>query len=257
MTFIALSEKAPVRRLTRTVVAGSITTLALLTSGCGLISPIVEAPNTQSDLNNIKLSVVKLENTQNESFNKLQYSITELQNQMEASRKADAERTQNLEGIQSQIESLRKDLANRAPATPQPPTGPDNTKIIEQENVLKRASQAAANPNSIPEAINLYTSFLLDYRDSPKAPNAAYELGCCYFKSKDYQKGLEAFQSVLDTYPQSPIVGDSMLSMALCQYQLSKFPEARETVKNLEAQFPKYANDETLKKLKAELAKAK
>lgn len=257
MTFVALSEKAPVRRLTRTVVAGSITTLALLTSGCGLISPIVEAPNTQSDLNNIKLSVVKLENTQNESFNKLQYSITELQNQLEASRKADAERTQNLEGIQSQLDALRKDLANsnRAAAAVAQPTTPD--KAIEQENVLKRAAQAAANPSSIPEAINLYRGFLTDYADSPKAPNAAYELGCCYFKSKDYQKGLEAFQSVLDAYPQSPIVGDSMLSMALCQYQLSKFPEARETVKNLEAQFPKYTNDETLKKLKAELAKAK
>ncbi|HNY27162.1 MAG TPA: tetratricopeptide repeat protein [Candidatus Sumerlaeota bacterium] len=256
MPFVALSEKTPSRRLARTVVAGSITTLALFTSGCGLISPLVEAPNTQSDLNNIKLSVVKLENTQNESFNKLQYSVTELQNQMEATRKADAERTQNLESIQSQLDAIRKDLANsnRAAVAAQP-AAPDKT--VEQENVLKRAAQAAATPNSIPEAINLYRGFLTDYADSPKAPNAAYELGCCYFKSKDYQKGLEAFQSVLDTYPQSPIVGDSMLSMALCQYQLNKIPEARETVKNLETQFPKYANDDTLKKLKGELAKVK
>ncbi len=121
---------------------------------------------------------------------------------------------------------------------------------------MKRAAQAAAAQN-LPEAINLYRGFLTDYADSPKAPNAAYGLGCCYFQGKDFQKALDAFQSVLDSYPQSPIVGDSMLSMALCQYQLGKVPEARQTIQNLVTQFPRYANDETFKKLQAELAKAR
>jgi TolA-binding protein len=256
MTFVSYSEKTPSRHLARTVVAGSITAMALLTSGCGLLSPIVEAPDTQSQLKKLELSVVKLENTQSESFNKLQYSVTELQSQLEATRKADAERSQNLESIQAQLESLRKDLANpRAGAAAAPVNQPDTT--VEQDNVLKRAVQASKAPDTLPEAINLYRGFLSDYADSPKAPNAAYELGCCYFQGKNYQKALEAFQSVLDTYPQSAIVGDSMLSMALCQFQLGKVPEARETVKNLETQFPKYANDETLKKLKGELAKVK
>ncbi len=255
MTFVTVSKKTSRGRLARVGMAGSITGLALLASGCGLLSPIVEAPDTQSQLKKLELSVVKLENTQSESFNKIQYSMTELQNQMEATRKADTERAQNLESIQAQLEAIRKDLANpnRAAAPPEDPT---KEKTIEQDNVLKRAAQAAAAKN-LPEAINLYRGFLTDYADSPKAPNAAYELGCCYFQGKDYQKGLEAFQLVLDSYPQSPIVGDSMLSMALCQYQLGKVPEARETVKNLVTQFPRYANDETLKKLQGELAKAR
>ncbi len=242
------------KTISRATVAGSIAAAALFSSGCSQLSSIVEPPETQVELKNLRLSMVKLENAQDESFKKLQYSVTELQNQMEAIRKADTDRAQNLESIQAQLEAIRKDLASRSAAPGPGAATPDQT--VEQENVLKRAAQAAAAQN-LPEAINLYRGFLTDYADSPKAPNAAYELGCCYFQGKDFQKALDAFQSVLDSYPQSSIVGDSMLSMALCQYQLGKVPEARQTIQNLVTQFPRYANDETFKKLQAELAKAR
>jgi septal ring factor EnvC (AmiA/AmiB activator) len=111
------------KTISRATVAGSIAAAALFSSGCSQLSSIVEPPETQVELKNLRLSMVKLENAQDESFKKLQYSVTELQNQMEAIRKADTDRAQNLESIQAQLEAIRKDLANRGAAAPGPGVG--------------------------------------------------------------------------------------------------------------------------------------
>ncbi|HNY27163.1 MAG TPA: tetratricopeptide repeat protein [Candidatus Sumerlaeota bacterium] len=202
------------------------------------------------ELAQTKLKVTELETTQADTLKKLQYNMDELQRQVDNQRKATEDGNAN---IQAQIEELRKAVAkNASPAgagqsgngapgvsAPNPPAGGTSE---EQERVFQKANQAYSL-GKYPEAIDLYTSFLFDYRDSPKAPNAAYELGRCYFSSNDFEKGQRAFRYVLDTYPTSSIIPDSMISLAMCQIKLTKYKEARETIKTLQTRYPDYNPD--------------
>lgn len=232
----------------RVRVWGCVGVLALSFAGCRSGGG---SPDLRVELAQTKLKVTELETTQADTLKKLQYNMDELQRLVENQRKTAEDNNAN---IQAQLEELRKSLAKNtaqsatapvaagagagfsAPSAPVAPTG-------EEE---KRVFDAAGNAYSLgkyQEAIDLYTGFLFDYRDSPKAPKAAYELGRCHFASNNFEKAQLAFRYVLDTYPTSSIIPDSMISLAMCQIKLTKYKEARETIKTLQTRYPDYSPD--------------
>ncbi len=232
------------RVFSRLLACGCVCGLVLSVAGCRSAGG---SSDLRLDLAQTKMKVVELETTQAETLKKLQYNMDELQRLVENQRKTSDDNNANL---QAQIDELRKTAAKSAAAAPAaqpqpyyaPQPGGGATASEEQERIFQRANQAYSL-GKYNEAIDLYTSFILDYRDSPKAPNAAYELGRCYFSSNDFEKAQRAFRHVLDTYPTSAIIPDSMISLALCQLKLTKYKEARETLKTLQTRYPDYSPD--------------
>jgi tol-pal system protein YbgF len=204
------------------------------------------------ELAQTKLKVTELETTQADTLKKLQYNLDELQRVVENQRKTAEDNNAN---IQAQIEDLRKSVAkNAAPGATTPVQAgaagagfsAANTPATATDEEEKRVFEAAGKAYSLgkyQEAIDLYTSFLFDYRDSPRASNAAYELGRCHFASNNFEKAQLAFRYVLDTYPTSSIIPDSMISLAMCQIKLTKYKDARETIKTLQTRYPDYSPD--------------
>jgi TolA-binding protein len=230
----------------RVLAGGCVCALALSFAGC-------KSGGGSSDLRvelaQTKVKVAELETAQTETLKKLQYNMDELQRMVESQRKVAED---NNTSIQTQLDELRKTVAKNADAGSNasqpggagfaPGIAPAAASSEEQKALFEKAG-AAYSLGKYDEAINLYTSFLFDYRDSPKASNAAYELGRCYFANNDFEKAQRAFRYVLDTYPTSSIIPDSMISLVMCNLKQTKYKEARETLKVLQTRYPDYNPD--------------
>ncbi len=239
------------------LVLGCVCALALISAGCKSGG---SAADLRVELTKTNMKVLDLEAAQTETLKKLQYNMDELQRLVENQRKTAEDNNTNL---QTQLDELRKTVAkNAAGATANPGAAgqpfastPDDPTATEVQERLFKEATTLYSLGKYNEAIDLYTSFLFDYRDSPKAPNAAYELGRCYYASNDFEKARRAFQHVLETYPTSAIIPDSMISLVMCQLNQTKYKEARETLKVLQTRYPDY-NPDIIKTIQSKLPPA-
>src|ERR1700754_26356 len=83
-----------------------------------------------------------------------------------------------------------------------------------------------------------FRDFLVKYPDSPLAPNAYYWLGESYYVTMNYPVAIEAFQRLVNHYPQSDKVSDGLLKVGYCQIELKQQDAAIATLKQVSAKYP-------------------
>ncbi|MGI6240331.1 MAG: tetratricopeptide repeat protein [Candidatus Omnitrophota bacterium] len=75
---------------------------------------------------------------------------------------------------------------------------------------------------SVPMAIDIFKGIVEAAPFSAFGDKAQFQLGNAYMKSGQYDPAMEAFQEVIDQYPQSPLVQDARLQMAEASYAKSQ-----------------------------------
>ena len=88
------------------------------------------------------------------------------------------------------------------------------------------------------EAKQGFRTFLRQYPNGRLAANAQYWVGEASYVTRDFVTALDEFTRVVQNYPTSPKVSDSMLKIAFIQYEQKEWVKARET---LEAVINQYA----------------
>jgi len=88
------------------------------------------------------------------------------------------------------------------------------------------------------EAKQGFRTFLRQYPNGRLAANAQYWVGEASYVTRDFATALDEFTRVVQNYPTSPKVSDSMLKIAFIQYEQKEWLKARET---LEAVIKQYA----------------
>jgi tol-pal system protein YbgF len=83
-----------------------------------------------------------------------------------------------------------------------------------------------------------FRDFLVKYPDSPLAPNAYYWLGESYYVTMNYPVAIEAFQRLVNHYPQSDKVSDGLLKVGYCQIELKQQDAAIATLKQVTTKYP-------------------
>jgi tol-pal system protein YbgF len=104
----------------------------------------------------------------------------------------------------------------------------------------KSSYQAAFNllkDGQYDRAIVAFQKFLVSYPDSSLADNAQYWLGEAYYVNKAYPEAEAAFQHVADKYPQSRKLGDALLKIGFCRYEMKQWQSAREVLGQVVARF--------------------
>ena len=99
-----------------------------------------------------------------------------------------------------------------------------------------------------PQAAEGFRLFLADYPDSDLRDNAQYWLAESYYVQKDFDGALRGFQTVIADYPASRKIADAWLKVGYCNYELERWPEARQALTTAANQFP----DSTASKLAKE-----
>jgi tol-pal system protein YbgF len=97
----------------------------------------------------------------------------------------------------------------------------------------KSSYQAAFNllkDGQYDRAIVAFQKFLATYPDSSLADNGQYWLGEAYYVNRAYPDAEAAFQRVVDKYPQSRKLGDALLKIGFCRYELKQWQSAREVL---------------------------
>lgn len=88
------------------------------------------------------------------------------------------------------------------------------------------------------EASDAFAQFLAAFPDSPLADNAQYWLAETYYVQRDFATALPEFQKVLDLYPQSDKLADSLLKVGYCNYELGRLDAARTALQQVMRNYP-------------------
>lgn len=103
---------------------------------------------------------------------------------------------------------------------------------------------------AIDKAIEIFRSIGQNAPYSQYADKAQYNLGLCYKKLKDYSAATVEFESLIDKYPESPLVEQAKYEVAYCSQRAALKPEYdTETTDRAIAEFKELAEitkDDTL-----------
>ena len=165
--------------------------------------------------------------------------VDKLGNELETSRKRQrdlyADLDQRLKALESHASAPAAPAAPVAPRMPPPAAAspPARSVSVTPDGTDRGNYQAAfalLKDSQYDQAIAAFTSFLADFPDSPLADNAQYWLGEAYYVNRNFPTALEAFQRVVDKYPQSRKVPDALLKVGYCQYELKQWDQAHKAL---------------------------
>jgi len=87
------------------------------------------------------------------------------------------------------------------------------------------------------EAKQAFRAFLRQYPDGRLAANAQYWVGEASYVTRDFVTALDEFTRVVQNYPTSPKVSDSLLKIAFIQYEQKEWAKSRETLESIVNQY--------------------
>ncbi len=116
------------------------------------------------------------------------------------------------------------------------------------EYYLEQA-KSAAEKNNIQEAVTAYQNLIKEYPESPKAPEALFQLATLYQNkmikedtltgTQSLEKAVEMFRSIYDKYPQSDLAAKALFMSGFIQSnELKQYPEATSTFNLFLQKFP-------------------
>ncbi|MDO8546798.1 MAG: tol-pal system protein YbgF [Nitrospirales bacterium] len=103
-------------------------------------------------------------------------------------------------------------------------------------------------------ALTSFKLFLIQYPDSSLVPNAHFWMAECYFRTRDYERGIEEYEQVAKNYPKSEKASRALYRKAIAFLELNDANAARTTLRQLIAAYP---NSEDSKQARIKLASLK
>lgn len=128
--------------------------------------------------------------------------------------------------------------------SPRPgPSPPIRSKPI-QPGTLKKSAPAEGHVSVAPAALyqeafvrwqagkhsraqKLFERFLELFPRHPLSDNALYWMGECWYARSEYRLACQAFEGVLERYPEGNKIADSLLKLGLCYSRLQKAEKSR------------------------------
>lgn len=217
-------------------------TLVILSTGC---SQLTDTGAMQNDMNLIKINQDKLNAKTTDGFSTQQKQLDKILDQLNAQE----EMLKAMRGdLERQIREIRGGLPGgglKPGATSFPPqTGATTTTTATpaEDEVLRQIAEMFAR-GEYDKVIENTSKFLVDYPDSPNAPEAILRMGICYFHQGKYKQSLDTCNMMIAKYPSSPLVPRAYHTKGSCEIQMNNKPAARETFTRLRASFPDYERE--------------
>jgi TolA-binding protein len=88
------------------------------------------------------------------------------------------------------------------------------------------------------KGITAYQELLENYPGSQEAENALYEVGVYQMEKQQYEQAIKLFQQFGHRFPSSPKTEDAMLAVSRCYVELKAWAEAVDAYKRYLNQFP-------------------
>ena len=152
---------------------------------------------------------------------------------------------------------VRADVPPDIPAAPSRPAGvapmiaPD--AILPAKDAYDRAQGQYAK-GQYDVALTSFKLFLVQYPGSALVPNAHFWMAECYFRTRDYQRGIEEYEQVVKNYPKNEKASRALYRKAIAFLELNDTEAAKATLRQLIAD---YSKSEDAKQARTKLASLK
>jgi tol-pal system protein YbgF len=90
-------------------------------------------------------------------------------------------------------------------------------------------------------ALDAFTAFLVHWPDHPRADNAMYWRGECYYAQGDFARAADELAGVLARFPDGNKAPDALLKLGMSQQKLGRTADAQESFARLSREFPRAA----------------
>ena len=211
-------------------------------------------------------------------------AILELRQRFDANERETAQARLSLLNLQSQIESMRSEIAQLHGQNEQLARevsemqrrqkdlaqGMDDrfrqfepvavqldglqfTATPEEKRAFEAALELFRN-GDLPEARKSFAQFVNSFAGSGYMPSARFWLGNTQYAGRDYKEAIANFSSMLKSAPQHARASEAMLSIANCQVELK---ETKAAIKTLEDLVQNYPDSEAASMAKERLKKLK
>ncbi len=100
------------------------------------------------------------------------------------------------------------------------------------------AALAKVNKKDYPGALDAFTAFLVHWPDHPRADNAMYWRGECYYAQGDFGRAADELSGVLARFPDGNKAPDALLKLGMAQQKLGRTADAQESFSRLSREFP-------------------
>jgi TolA-binding protein len=87
-------------------------------------------------------------------------------------------------------------------------------------------------------ALQEYSDYMAKFGNTPQAADAQYYIGSIHYSNQEWDDAIKAFNSLLQTYPDSKRTPESLYYKADSLAKLGRRPEANDTLKELRRRFP-------------------
>ena len=173
-------------------------------------------------------------------------------------RESVADLNARLTKLQTQVTDLKSsvDVLSTPPAPPPgaappgaPATGAPAAPAISAE-VLYNNARRDQSGGQLDLSLSEYQDFVKNFQNSDLAPAAQFHIGEIYYTKQDYKSALEAFDLVLEKYPENTKTPDAMYMKAM---SLTKSGDKRSAASELRSLLKKYPDSELAAKAKTRL----
>jgi len=170
-----------------------------------------------------------------------------------------------LDQLTLDLQKVSADLAAQTPQTvPAPVVAPEEEKKTSQQVPVKTPPETKPQPAPVqpppaptmsPQeaysmayndylkgnydlAVESFKLYRAQFPASPLADNALYWIGECRYSQRKYEEAIDAFDELIQAYPQGDKVAAAHLKKGLSFIELGRKPEALAALKILVAKFP-------------------
>ncbi len=100
------------------------------------------------------------------------------------------------------------------------------------------AALAKVNKKDYAGALDAFTAFLVHWPDHPRADNAMYWRGECYYAQGDFARAADELSGVLARFPDGNKAPDALLKLGMSEQKLGRNNDAQEAFGRLQREFP-------------------
>jgi tol-pal system protein YbgF len=145
----------------------------------------------------------------------------------------------------SDLNNAIKVLSTPAPPPPQTtggsasaPGAPVSNQPPMSQTDLYNAANADYNSGKFELALQEFQDFLKYYGNADLAPNSQYWIGQIYYSQKKYDDAVQAFDMVLERFPENAKTRDAKLYKGMSLVALGKRSQAHGIFQDMEKQYP-------------------
>jgi len=160
----------------------------------------------------------------------VEQAVTQLRADQESRLAAATERTRIEDEVRRKADAAARLEEERRKAAAQRPA--------DKEEFYKLAKDRLDQGDTA-QARQLFSEFLLKWKEDALAPNAQYWLGETFYAEKKYREAIFEFQKVHDAWPKSDKAADAMLKIAMAFEGLGLADDASVFYEDLARSYPK------------------